>query len=320
MSNSNNLVTDYSGSLDRKTCSICKLELREGQAVLQCPHCSSLFHAEHLAEWLFINPECPICQSPLHLNQKLEKKLFNQFSDSRFGAFFQHPYIHQYSKWKGYTIIPKHSSVFSSLILLRRIILSITGIVVALASLVFSSFMIFFFGWGLKILFIFLGTLFSTIGMFLFLYINKRPSLINYNWKELIIAPQKIIIVDKKITRDLIKLEKENIVINASSIKKIEYTIFNQPTLLSHYSLLLKITSERDRVYNLGDLFFTNDKKVSNNLINLFRSLIKKYYNIEPSYFPGKKFHKMIGLKIIVITPLINFLFLLVLAIISSVI
>ena len=46
-------------------CSICKLELRRNQSILQCPFCKHLFHREHIEEWLETKTECPVCQKEL---------------------------------------------------------------------------------------------------------------------------------------------------------------------------------------------------------------------------------------------------------------
>lgn len=42
-------------------CGICKLEIRENQTAYQCPNCKTVFHAEHILNWLLKEPNCPIC-------------------------------------------------------------------------------------------------------------------------------------------------------------------------------------------------------------------------------------------------------------------
>jgi len=43
------------------TCMICKLPIKEGQKVSRCPMCQSLFHDEHIFEWLKVKGKCPVC-------------------------------------------------------------------------------------------------------------------------------------------------------------------------------------------------------------------------------------------------------------------
>ncbi|NHJ86423.1 MAG: E3 ubiquitin protein ligase [Asgard group archaeon] len=44
-----------------RICLICKLEIRNKQQIYQCPNCESLFHREHLEEWLATSKKCPVC-------------------------------------------------------------------------------------------------------------------------------------------------------------------------------------------------------------------------------------------------------------------
>jgi hypothetical protein len=46
-------------------CMICKLPFKEGQSVSRCPMCKSLFHANHLFEWLKVKGQCPVCRQSL---------------------------------------------------------------------------------------------------------------------------------------------------------------------------------------------------------------------------------------------------------------
>ncbi|NHJ03219.1 MAG: hypothetical protein EAX90_00175 [Candidatus Heimdallarchaeota archaeon] len=46
-------------------CMICKLPLKSEQDIKQCPMCNSLFHHEHIVEWLKVKGKCPVCQQNL---------------------------------------------------------------------------------------------------------------------------------------------------------------------------------------------------------------------------------------------------------------
>ncbi|NHJ85437.1 MAG: hypothetical protein FK734_08230 [Asgard group archaeon] len=50
-------------------CAICKLEIREGQKITQCPYCMAIFHEEHYLDWLKEDPICPVCSVEL-IDQK----------------------------------------------------------------------------------------------------------------------------------------------------------------------------------------------------------------------------------------------------------
>ncbi|TET27314.1 MAG: hypothetical protein E3J70_12170 [Candidatus Heimdallarchaeota archaeon] len=47
------------------TCLICKLEIRQNQATKQCPNCDSLFHKNHLLNWLEEHNNCPVCSQAI---------------------------------------------------------------------------------------------------------------------------------------------------------------------------------------------------------------------------------------------------------------
>jgi hypothetical protein len=65
----------FQGSSIGKTCSICKLEIKEQQDLLQCIWCKNLFHPEHLYKWLEIEETCPICKTNLkESSSKIESK------------------------------------------------------------------------------------------------------------------------------------------------------------------------------------------------------------------------------------------------------
>lgn len=51
----------YTGKPGSQTCGICKLTFREDQSICTCPYCESLFHKNHLEEWLISDKDCPVC-------------------------------------------------------------------------------------------------------------------------------------------------------------------------------------------------------------------------------------------------------------------
>jgi len=57
----------YRGTLEEQTCGICKLILTKDDLVLQCPNCYTLFHDDHLIEWLSSKQHCPICKAQIDI-------------------------------------------------------------------------------------------------------------------------------------------------------------------------------------------------------------------------------------------------------------
>ena len=56
-------------------CMICKLLIRSTQTVSRCPMCFSLFHADHIFEWLKVKEKCPVCLQNLRPGGTEEVKL-----------------------------------------------------------------------------------------------------------------------------------------------------------------------------------------------------------------------------------------------------
>lgn len=56
-------------------CMICKLPLKGTQSISRCPMCHSLFHADHIFEWLKVKGKCPVCLQNLRPGGTEEVKL-----------------------------------------------------------------------------------------------------------------------------------------------------------------------------------------------------------------------------------------------------
>ena len=59
-------VNVYTGNLDDDVCMVCKLFLNEQDEILQCPICESLYHRDHLLEWVKVEKRCPVCSQVLY--------------------------------------------------------------------------------------------------------------------------------------------------------------------------------------------------------------------------------------------------------------
>jgi hypothetical protein len=57
------------------SCMICKLPFKETQKISRCPMCHSLFHADHIFEWLKVKGKCPVCLQNLRPGGTEEVKL-----------------------------------------------------------------------------------------------------------------------------------------------------------------------------------------------------------------------------------------------------
>lgn len=56
-------------------CMICKLPLKSTQSISRCPMCYTLFHADHVFEWLKVKGKCPVCLQNLRPGGTEEVKL-----------------------------------------------------------------------------------------------------------------------------------------------------------------------------------------------------------------------------------------------------
>ncbi|MHA1739678.1 MAG: hypothetical protein ACTSXA_02535 [Candidatus Heimdallarchaeota archaeon] len=60
-------VDRYTRKLEKDdVCMVCKLLLNKKDDILQCPRCESLFHNEHLLEWIKVRKKCPVCSHILY--------------------------------------------------------------------------------------------------------------------------------------------------------------------------------------------------------------------------------------------------------------
>lgn len=51
----------FKGKIKDEKCPICKLELRDNQNILVCPQCKTLYHEDHLIQWIDKENCCPVC-------------------------------------------------------------------------------------------------------------------------------------------------------------------------------------------------------------------------------------------------------------------
>lgn len=65
---SNEIVTavEFTNAQREDFCMICKLQFKNKDTILQCPVCESLYHKEHLIEWIRVHKNCPVCSQKLY--------------------------------------------------------------------------------------------------------------------------------------------------------------------------------------------------------------------------------------------------------------
>jgi hypothetical protein len=67
----NLVVKEFSGKLEKgDLCMVCKLKLNEKNDVVQCPICESLYHKNHLMEWIKVKKTCPVCSQELLIHKE----------------------------------------------------------------------------------------------------------------------------------------------------------------------------------------------------------------------------------------------------------
>ncbi len=52
----------YDEKILSERCGICKLTFNQGQLAVFCPQCETLFHKDHLKNWLQTTKHCPVCK------------------------------------------------------------------------------------------------------------------------------------------------------------------------------------------------------------------------------------------------------------------
>ena len=62
------LHCSYCG-VEHQRCPICHRFVTANQALLQCPHCKTLGHANEMQEWVQKSSKCPYCGQTLRLSQ-----------------------------------------------------------------------------------------------------------------------------------------------------------------------------------------------------------------------------------------------------------
>jgi len=58
-------VIEYTDKIEKDVCMVCKLFLSNKDTILQCPVCESLYHRDHLLEWITTRKKCPVCSQVL---------------------------------------------------------------------------------------------------------------------------------------------------------------------------------------------------------------------------------------------------------------
>jgi predicted Zn-ribbon and HTH transcriptional regulator len=49
----------------KENCIVCKRQIRKGERIVACPHCSKAAHYSHFVEWVKVQGNCPSCHARL---------------------------------------------------------------------------------------------------------------------------------------------------------------------------------------------------------------------------------------------------------------
>jgi len=64
-------VKRYEGKTAGKMCGVCKLEVRSDQELMICVKCLTIFHIDHLSDWLKSAKVCPVCGQEMVLRYEI---------------------------------------------------------------------------------------------------------------------------------------------------------------------------------------------------------------------------------------------------------
>lgn len=281
----------YFGSIKSETCGICKFELREGQEILQCTYCSSLFHEGHLTEWFQKDNRCPVCKRPLdkESNANINKKgiSLNASQDE---------------------IVVKHNLYGKNRDL---IILSIVMSIISLIFFGLAAYFIYEIIATAQYWFEFLGG-----GIVIILFFFYGFGALSLGFKS---TPFNIITFQK----DIIKIERQKkpkiIEINPSNITKLELEMETYLTSTEKEKFYLtKINCNifsTDRNLRLGHIFTSRDEFDARDFYKQLVDFISSFYGITPQDFiADKKKRKIIEaifyIIILFVLPILALIFL----------
>lgn len=276
MDSSNLFHQEYDGDVDGKICSICKLELRSKQKILQCPFCGYLFHKDHLVEWLQTNKDCPVCNNLISIDIS-NSNFHDRITDKKSLTLLRTMrtfHNHHFSKRFSYHL---------SRILLFLLGLSFIGVSIYIFILVLNS------GElqddGIYIFGIFISG-FVLIGFAMIIIPNLKVFRSSYNWKSLILIDDGILIEGKKLKA--IKIEPNEIhsieleqYLSSKLIRKRLLGGGFKITSVVQFHIKIRIKSKDKKCYYIKSILQINSEQESNNLYQSLKDLLFQLYNIE---------------------------------------
>ena len=270
------LLIEFDGIIEDKYCSICKLELREKQRVLQCPYCENLFHKEHIEEWLQNNTKCPVCQKKLKgISDQYEKNSIisrtaniDSFLSIVELGVFKNPMFSN----KKQLIRNQFLAGFFSILLLAILVCAFVFTIRADALIIALKELL-----SVVLMFFMLFSILAVIPIF-----SKRYSF-NYKWKSLEFKEECIIIKgefkENEIKIELSDIQSIELVQSSKRPKQSNVNTLNPDDLLHFIKLIINLRNGKNyflksisRLYNLQ-----RHTEIFHALENLFRNI----YNIE---------------------------------------
>ena len=256
----------YSGKIAGDDfCAICKLSFQEGDTIVECPTCQSLFHEQHFVEWLEINNYCPVCEHnflPIINNYSIREQYSTPFSDQ--GIFERTP-----NNFITFTKSKTNKDNF----VVQQIFSIVCGILLAVLPIILIAI---YLGLESAIVSFFYTFPFFLFGMRLFTGgIAMKWTNLRNQWKRITFSTEGIIYEDLKSTITEI---------NREAIKKIHlYSVAKKVgSTLSYYAIKFEIITTKGKHLNFGTIHGANDFRKKMQAMEILNSQIRTLYQIEP--------------------------------------
>lgn len=255
----------YNGEIEGKKCAICKLTLEKDDVILFCPECETLFHEEHLLDWLADHNDCPVCGRDF--SYEIEKySLRNNYIDKSVDL--------RESDMGPERDLTFHNPKPNVNPKAAQILLIVLGLFVAFMPIGSS---VPFIDFPSVIIVLLFSYIFFLVGMAMI----KRGTMITKNnvanfWETITFKERGIVI--KKLDSVIVEIEPKNI--QSIHIIRGSYRPEDEATRYNIRFEIIRLGNER---LHFGKVFITNEELARNQFYYQIREQIKNLYNIEPN-------------------------------------
>lgn len=253
---------EYIGEIKGQKCAICKLILEEDDEIVFCPECETLFHEEHLLDWLTDHNDCPVCGRDFI--QEIEKYKIREKKVEKTGIDISRIKI---SRKKLFLYNPETKE---SYIVVKGVTIFF-GLIFALAPTVLISLLVPF---PIVLAVMIFSYIFYFAGMAIF-----NIARINYRfyWEDITFSKKEIIICTSGSHSREVKAEE---------IKEIKLRITkstDDENQNKKYHLALEINTTKESI-QFGNVSTSKNYGDIHLLSKRIDDQVRKHYNIVPSY------------------------------------